>query len=61
MKIVKKDNFDRETKCEELIAQNVNEWWGKHIVNLLNLAEHESSENFFTLEEDNYKLYEWKP
>jgi hypothetical protein len=34
MKIVKKDNFDRDTKCEELIGENINEWWGKRVVDL---------------------------
>lgn len=58
MKIVAVDNYDRESVSDELICENVNEYHGKRIVNLLNLDAGEHSDWFFELKEDDYKLYD---
>lgn len=36
MKIIMVDNFDRELHADRLIAENVDETWGKRIVEWLN-------------------------
>lgn len=63
MKIVRIDNFDREGPGydDKLIAENVHEHYGKKIVNLLNNGEHRESSDFYTLQEDEYKLKEFQP
>lgn len=57
MKIICVDNFNRESVAEKLIAENVKESWGRHIVKLLNDEEHDDSPNFFMLVEDDHKLW----
>lgn len=61
MKIVCVDNYDREYYDDVLIAENVHEYWGKKAVNLLNENEHENSENYFILVNDDHKLFKFKP
>ena len=59
MKIVCKDNFGRDIVSDTLVCENVNEYYGKFLVNILNEKYGgEYSEDFFTLEDDNYKLYD---
>lgn len=59
MKIVKKDNFARESVSDSLIAENVSEYYGEIIVKCLNekLGGRYSSD-FFSLEQNDYKLFE---
>jgi len=57
LKIIAVDNFDREYVADTLIAENVNEYMGKRIVDALNEKEHESSQDFFRLVPDDYVLW----
>lgn len=59
MKIIKKDNFARETVSDVLIAENICEYYGEIIVKSLNekLGGRYSSD-FFSLEQNDYKLFE---
>jgi hypothetical protein len=57
MKIVKVDNFARESIADTLIAENVNEYWGSWIVNRLNENTDENGSNYFQLFDDNYVLW----
>jgi len=62
MKIICVDNFDRETVNDVLVAENVNEYYGKKIVKLMQT--HLASDNgfdWFKLVADDYKLYEFDP
>ncbi|MCJ7747849.1 MAG: hypothetical protein MUP27_08900 [Desulfobacterales bacterium] len=59
MKIIRVDNFDRESKSDVLVAEKVNSSYGSLIVKLLNQSADE--EDFFKLVEDKFKLYEFKP
>lgn len=61
MKIICKDNFDRETVDDHLVAENVSEYYGNRIVKMLNDKEGENSENYYKLVEDGYKLYKFEP
>ena len=56
MKIVQIDNFDRDYISDVLIAENVNEYFGKLIVDFLNSRESDTSERYFILRQDSYKL-----
>lgn len=56
MKIIKVDSFDRETVDDVLICENINEWYGKKLVDFLNY-----SFDYYKLVEDDYKLHVWKP
>ena len=53
MKIVEKDNYCRESVADTLIAENVNEYFGKIIVVFLNTT---SDCYFYSLEKDEYRL-----
>lgn len=57
MKIVKVDNFGRESVADKLIAENVNEYWGEQIVELLNSKQHEDSLDYFKLVNDDCRLW----
>lgn len=57
VKIICVDNFGRESVADILIAENVNEYWGKRIVDGLNEKQHEDSEVYFRLVEDDHKLW----
>ena len=61
MKIIIKDNFDRETHSDKLVATGVNDYHAKRIVDLLNKEESADSPAFYVAVEDDYKLYEWEP
>jgi len=63
MKIVIIDNFGREGPGydDTLVAENVNKPYGEKIVELLNKGEWEGSNDFYTLQEDDYHLREFKP
>jgi len=62
MKIIKTDNFDRDCISDVLIAENVNEYYGKFITGVLNKKySGEHSPDFYRLVQDDYKLYKWEP
>jgi hypothetical protein len=61
MKIICVDNYDREYYDDVLIAENVHDYYGEIIVNLLNNREHGDSDDFFKLVPDEYKLFKFEP
>ena len=61
MKIICIDNYGRETHNDQLICENVNEFYGKRIVEMLNDAEDERSPHFYKLVNDSHILYKFEP
>jgi len=62
MKIVQSDNFDRDNISEQLIADNVPEFWASKIVSLLNDEYSGSTVDFYcSVKPDDYKLFTWEP
>jgi hypothetical protein len=57
MKIIVVDNYGRESVADRLVAENVSEYWGKRIVNMLNDKEHDDSQDYFKLVDDDYTLW----
>ncbi|ALS22183.1 hypothetical protein [Paenibacillus naphthalenovorans] len=57
MKIIAVDNFGRESVADKLIAENVSEYWGKYIVELMNDKQHDDSLHYFKLVSDDYRLW----
>lgn len=60
MKIIAKDNYDRETVSDRLICENIDKHIGERMVNFLN-ENGRSQFDFFVLVEDDYKLYKFEP
>lgn len=61
MKIICVDNFAREDRSDQLVCENVSEYYGKIIVDSLNnKLSGEHSPDFYKLVPDNYKLYEFE-
>lgn len=58
MKIIQIDNFGREEVADILIADNVNEYYAKIIIEALNKAFDTNDSRFFVAKADDYKL--WK-
>jgi hypothetical protein len=59
MKIITKDNFDRDLFTEKIIAENVNKFIGEQLVKEWNdkyWTEH--SDIYLALVNDDYKLYD---
>jgi len=61
MKIICKDNFDRETVSERFIAEDVSEFVGRRIVKLLNQDSPPDGSAYYELVSDDYKLYVYEP
>ena len=62
MKVIKKDNFDREHISDTLVAENVSEYFAKEIVDLLNgKFGGDYADDYFVAVPDDYKLYEYDP
>lgn len=63
MKIICKDNFDRENVSERLVAWGIKDKdEGRILVNALNEKNSGlSSSNYYALKEDDYKLYRYQP
>lgn len=58
MKIITKDNFDRDLFIEMVVAENVNEVMGKQLVEQWNNKYwNDNSDFYLKLVEDDYKLY----
>ena len=57
MKIVNVDNLNRESTADTLVAENINEYWGKKVVELLNDDTHYQSNDYFKLVENNHVLW----
>ena len=60
MKIVKTDNYGRDTESDVLVCENINTAYGTIIVNMLNNDPNRHHEDYFELLSDDYKLYEWE-
>lgn len=62
MKLIKVDNFDRESVSDVLIAENVNPHYADEIVVFLNDRHSgDNSPDYFKLVEDGKKLYVYNP
>ena len=62
MKIVRVDNFDRDTVCDKLVAENVNDVYGTCMVEALNAEfSGDSLPDYFRMVPDDYVLKEWEP
>ncbi len=60
MKIIAIDNFNRENVDDMLVAENVNRYYGKLIVDLLNQKFSVNYDWFYKLVDDDYKLYKFE-
>lgn len=61
MKIICVDNFNRDGHSDELVCENVNEFYGKRITTFLNAKfSGETSSDFYRLVEDEHKLYKFE-
>lgn len=59
MKIVTKDNYSRDLFTERVIAENVNEVYGKEFVKLWNDKYwNDNSDDYLSLVDDDYKPYD---
>lgn len=62
MKIIRVDNFGRETVSDELVCENVNKYYAKAILAfLIEKYSGDTAPSYFRLVENNYKLYTWEP
>ncbi len=62
MKIIQVDNFARENVSEQLIAENVSEYWSARIVMLLNDKYSGKDASFYCQAmTDDYKLFIYEP
>ena len=61
MKIISVDNFDRDNVSDQLIADNVSEYYGAVMVQALNAKYGDDhSDWFFHIVPDDYKIYEFE-
>jgi hypothetical protein len=58
MKIIGKDNIDREERSDILVCENINKMYGDVVVRNLNEL---ALEYYYSLVPDNYKLYVFNP
>jgi hypothetical protein len=59
MKIITKDNFGRDLFTEQVVAENVNEYFGKELVEQWNNKHwYDHSQYYLALVEDDYELYD---
>ena len=61
MKIIGTDNFSRDHVSDFLVCSNVNEYYGKLIVDRLNEINGDTGPRYFQLVPDDYVLYVWEP
>jgi hypothetical protein len=61
MKIICVDNYSRDTIDDVLVCENVNEYYGKFLVDQLNARlSGEHSPDFYRLVENDHKLYKYE-
>ncbi|MED3440285.1 hypothetical protein P4393_12540 [Bacillus subtilis] len=61
MKVIAVDNFNRETVDDILVCENVNEYHGNMIVEMLNKRlSSRHSLTYYRLVEDNYTLHKFE-
>lgn len=59
MKIITKDNFCRDYYTETVVAENVNEFMGKQLVDKWNKSYWtEQSDYYLELVDDNYEIFD---
>ena len=58
MKIIRKDNYGQDNVSNKLIAENVSDYMGNKIVNCLNNTWDRDPADWYSLEADDYKLYD---
>ena len=58
MKVIIRDNFDREDRSDRLYLENLTEEKANEIVRNKNLEQQEDSEDFYVAVPDEYKLYD---
>lgn len=59
MKIIWKDNYDRDVYAETVVAENVDKYVGKELVKLHNDKNwDEHADSYLALVDDDYKLYD---
>lgn len=64
MKIIGTDIFDRDTRSDVVIAENVPEHFATKIVKFINFIETEDGDYsgyFYVAKPDDYKPYKWEP
>jgi len=61
MKIIKKDNFDRENVSDVLVCENCPIGYATLIADLLNNRAGEDSPDYYKAVPDDYKLYRYEP
>jgi hypothetical protein len=61
MKIIGVSNFGLDNVSDILIASNLNSYYGKLIIDLLEINADERDTYYPKLVEDDYELYEWQP
>lgn len=61
MKIIAVDSYGRDTRSDILVCENVSEYNGTRIVNLLNEAEGDRGSLFYRLVPDEHVLHVWEP
>ncbi len=62
MKIIKKDNFDRDSVSDVLIAENVPQYWAELIERVLNeTLGGPTRDVWIVATPDDYKLYVYNP
>lgn len=60
MKIIRKDNYDRETRSELLVASGLNSYYATQIVELLNSDPKRDDSDYYAAVYDDHVLYEFK-
>ena len=61
MKVIKKDNYDRENVSDVLVCENCTNTYAERITDLLNKLEGEDSPDYYKAVPDDYKLYRYEP
>ena len=61
MKIITKSNYDDERLSEYVVAEGLNQYYGKLIYDFLLNSTDKRDSSIFELVEDNYILYEFEP
>jgi hypothetical protein len=59
MKIIKKDNYARESHSDFLVCSGVNEYYGRLFMKALELQRFDS--DYYELVSDDYELYKFEP
>jgi hypothetical protein len=61
VKIIRHDNYDRETRSDFLVATGLNSYYATWIVKLLNDDPNRDDSDYYRAVYDDHVLYEFKP